>query len=370
MWFDKSALFILSQRFGSPTISGQFTIKYTGKCTMYNKKVNINKCLNPILSILSVAVLATLSSMAIAQSTPNQSFNVSSVTDSSSSCDIYKHVEQSDTSIDLNNVTQTPNGIEVHSNDLDLQVEDFQPCKASKPFSSDKEAIALYQQLEHDLDKIAEIIIRDVPEGFSKYKGLDNEELDQIIKNVEPVKQKKHDPDKFINVYIYMAVHSYLGEFVPKDDAKAVQYMSYVVDYYQSFSPNDVSPLLNYMVAIAIIEKQRHVSDNNPIKLQHETESSVEAVTAYLLSKAGHLDTKAVLVKSYINRIDETLDNPTLEVIHQLFDPKIEELTHLAEQGSYIATNELKELYKGLKTIDLEYAEQAKYWEGRVDTEF
>ena len=344
------------------------SIKYIGKCTMYNKKVNINKCLNPILSILSVAVLSTLSSMAIAQSTPNQSFNVSSVTDSSSSCDIYKHIEQSDTPIDLNNVTQTPNGIEVYSNDLDLQVEDFQPCKANKPFSSDKEAIALYQQLEHDLDKIAEIIIRDVPEGFSKYKGLDNEELDQIIKNVQLVKQQKHNPDKFINIYIYMAVYSYLGEFVPKDDAKAVQYMSYVVDYYQSFSPNDVSPLLNYMVAVAITEKQRHISDNNPINLQHETESSVEAVTAYLLSKAGHLDTKAILVKSYISRMNKTLDDSTVDVIHQLFDPKLKELEDLSKQGSYVATNELKELYEGLKTIDLDYAKQARRWEDRVDT--
>lgn len=335
---------------------------------MYNKKVYINKCLNPILSILSVAVLSTLSSMAIAQSIPNQSFNVSSVTDSSSSCDIYNDIEQSDTPIDLNNVTQTPNGIEVYSNDLDLQVEDFKPCKASKPFSSDKEAITLYQQLEHDLDKIAEIIIRDVPEGFSQYKGLNNEELDQIIQNVQPVKQKKHNPDEFINIYIYMAVHRYLGEFLPKDDAKAVQYMSYVVDYYQSFSPNDVSPLLNYMVAVAITEKQRNISDNNPINLQHETENSVEAVTAYLLSKAGHLDTKAILVKSYINRMDETLDNSTVEVIHQLFDPKIEELEHLSKQGSYVATNELKELYEGLKTIDLDYAEQARRWEDRIDT--
>lgn len=343
-------------------------IKYIGKCTMYNKKVNINKRLNPVLSTLSFAVLSMLSSMAIAQNTPNQSFNISSVTDSSSSCDIYNDIEQSDIPIDLNNVTQTPNGIEVYSNDLDLQVEDFQPCKASKPFSSDKEAIALYQQLEHDLDKIAEIIIRDVPEGFSKYKGLDNEELDQIIKNVEPVKQKKHDPDKFINIYIYMAVHSYLGEFVPKDDAKAVQYMSYVVDYHQSFSPNDVSPLLNYMVAVAITEKQRHTSDNNPINLQHETESSVEAVTAYLLSKAGHLDTKAILIKSYISRMNKTLDDSTLDVIHQLFDPKLKELEDLSKQGSYVATNELTELYERLKTIDLDYAEQARRWEARVDT--
>jgi len=348
------------------------SIKYIGQYSMYNKKVNINKCLNPILSILSVAVLSTLSSMAIAQSTPNQSFNVSSVTNSSkkniSSCDIYNEIEQSETPIDLNSVTQTPNGIEVHSNDLDIQVEDFQPCKASNPFSSDKEAIALYQQLEHDLDKIAEIIIRDVPEGFSKYKGLDNEELDQIIQNAQLVKQQKHNPDKFINTYIYMAVYSYLGEFVPKDDAKAVQYMSYVVDYYQSFSPDDVSPLLNYMVAVAITEKQRHISDNNPINLQHETESSVEAVTAYLLSKAGHLDTKAILVKSYISRINKTLDDSTVEVIHQLLDPKLKELTHLAEQGSYVATNELTELYKGLKTIDLDYAEQARRWEDRADT--
>jgi hypothetical protein len=344
------------------------SIKYIGKCTMYNKKADINNYLNPILSIFSAAVLSTLSSMAIAQSTPNPSFNVSSVADSSSSCDIYKHIEQSDTPIDLNNLTQTPNGIEVHSNDLDLQVEDFQPCKASKPFSSDKEAIALYQQLEHDLDKIAEIIIRDVPEGFSKYKGLDNEELDQIIKNVEQVKQKKHDPDKFINVYIYMAVHSYLGEFVPKDDAKAVQYMSYVVDYHQAFSPNDVSPLLNYMVAVAITEKQRHISDNNPINLQHETESSVEAVTAYLLSKAGHLDTKAILVKSCISRMNKTLDDSTVDVIHQLFDPNLKELEDLSKQGSYVATNELTELYERLKTIDLDYAEQARRWEDRVDT--
>ena len=343
-------------------------IEYIGKCTMYNKKVDINNYLNPILSIFSAAVLSTLSSMAIAKSTPNHSFNVSSVTDSSSSCDIYKHIEKSDTPIDLNNVTQTPNGIEVHSNDLDLQVEDFQPCKASKPFSSDKEAIALYQQLEHDLDKIAEIIIRDVPEGFSKYKGLDNEELDQIIKNVEPVKQKKHDPDKFINIYIYMAVHNYLGEFAPKDDAKAVQYMSYVVDYHQSFSPNDVSPLLNYMVAVAITEKQRHISDNNPINLQHETESSVEAVTAYLLSKAGHLDTKAILVNSYISRMNKTLNDSTVDVIHQLLDPKLKELEDLSKQGSYVATNELTELYERLKTIDLDYAEQARRWEDRVDT--
>lgn len=343
-------------------------IEYIGKCTMYNKKVDINNYLNPILSIFSAAVLSTLSSMAIAKSTPNHSFNVSSVTDSSSSCDIYKHIEKSDTPIDLNNVTQTPNGIEVHSNDLDLQVEDFQPCKASKPFSSDKEAIALYQQLEHDLDKIAEIIIRDVPEGFSKYKGLDNEELDQIIKKVEPVKQKKHDPDKFINIYIYMAVHNYLGEFAPKDDAKAVQYMSYVVDYHQSFSPNDVSPLLNYMVAVAITEKQRHISDNNPINLQHETESSVEAVTAYLLSKAGHLDTKAILVNSYISRMNKTLNDSTVDVIHQLLDPKLKELEDLSKQGSYVATNELTELYERLKTIDLDYAEQARRWEDRVDT--
>lgn len=343
-------------------------IEYIGKCTMYNKKVDINNYLNPILSIFSAAVLSTLSSMAIAKSTPNHSFNVSSVTDSSSSCDIYKHIEKSDTPIDLNNVTQTPNGIEVHSNDLDLQVEDFQPCKASKPFSSDKEAIALYQQLEHDLDKIAEIIIRDVPEGFSKYKGLDNEELDQIIKKVEPVKQKKHDPDKFINIYIYMAVHNYLGEFAPKDDAKAVQYMSYVVDYHQSFSPNDVSPLLNYMVAVAITEKQRHISDNNPINLQHETESSVEAVTAYLLSKAGHLDTKAILVNSFISRMNKTLNDSTVDVIHQLLDPKLKELEDLSKQGSYVATNELTELYERLKTIDLDYAEQARRWEDRVDT--
>lgn len=343
-------------------------IEYIGKCTMYNKKVDINNYLNPILSIFSAAVLSTLSSMAIAKSTPNHSFNVSSVTDSSSSCDIYKHIEKSDTPIDLNNVTQTPNGIEVHSNNLDLQVEDFQPCKASKPFSSDKEAIALYQQLEHDLDKIAEIIIRDVPEGFSKYKGLDNEELDQIIKKVEPVKQKKHDPDKFINIYIYMAVHNYLGEFAPKDDAKAVQYMSYVVDYHQSFSPNDVSPLLNYMVAVAITEKQRHISDNNPINLQHETESSVEAVTAYLLSKAGHLDTKAILVNSYISRMNKTLNDSTVDVIHQLLDPKLKELEDLSKQGSYVATNELTELYERLKTIDLDYAEQARRWEDRVDT--
>ena len=344
------------------------SIKYIGKCTMYNKKVNINKCLNPILSILSVAVLATLSSMAIAQSTPNPSFNVSSVTDSSSSCDIYKHVEQSDTSIDLNNVTQTPNGIEVHSNDLDLQVEDFQPCKASKPFSSDKEAIALYQKLEHDLDKIAEIIIRDVPEGFSQYKGLDNEQLDQILQNIEPIKEKKYAPDKLINIYIYLAVYRYLGEFLPKDDAKAVQYMSYVIDYHQAFSPNDVSPLLNYMVAVAITEKQRHISDNNPINLQHETESSVEAATAYLLSKAGHLDTKAILVKSCISRMNKTLDDSTVDVIHQLFDPKLKEFEDLSKQGSYVATNELTELYERLKTIDLDYAEQARRWEDRVDT--
>lgn len=344
------------------------SIKCIGKFIMYDKKVSINKYPNPVLSILLFAALSLLSSMAIAQSTSSKPSNVSNVTNSLSSCDIYNDIEQSSMPIDLSNITQTPNGIKTHSNDLNFQVENFQPCKASNPFSSDKKAIALYQQLEHDLDKIAEIIIRDVPEGFSKFKGLANEDLDQIIQNVQLVKQQKHNPDKFMNIYIYMAIYRYLGEFVPKDDAKAVQYMSYVVDYYQSFSPNDVSPLLNYMVAVAIIEKQRNISDNNPINLQHETEISIKAVTAYLLSKAGHLDTKAILVKSYISRMDETLDNPTVEMIHQLFDPKLKELEHLSEQGSYVATNELTELYEGLKTIDLDYAEQARRWEDRVDT--
>ena len=63
-----------------------------------------------------------------------------------------------------------------------------------------------------------------------------------------------------------------------------------------------------------------------------------------------------------MERVGSTLDNPTTEEIHQLFDPKIEELTYLAEQGSYVATEVLAEVYQELKAIDSSYAEPAKYW--------
>ena len=310
-----------------------------------------------------------LSSVAVAQGISSQPSNLSSVTTGSkksiSSCNIYNKIEQSDKPIDLSDITETPNGIKNYANNLNLQVENFQPCKANKPFSSDKEAIAQYQKIEQDFDKFAQIIIRDLPEGFSQYKDLTPEDFEQILQKTPHVKESVYKPDRIINVYIYLAVNRYLGEFVAKDDTKAVQYLTYVVDYYQSLSPNELSPLLYYSVATAIVEKQRLVSDDNPINLQSDDEGGVDAATAYLLSKAGHLDTRALLIKDCMDRAGSTLDNPKREKIHQLFDPKLKELTYLADQGSFVATEALAELYEELKAIDSSYAEQAKYWKDR-----
>lgn len=353
------------------------SIKHMEQGTMDNKKPHINKSSKSALSILSFSVLSILSSIAVAQSLASQPSNLSSnslnnrsnVTNDSeqslSSCDIYNEIEQSDTPIDLSDITETPNGIKKYTNDLNLQVESFQPCKANKPFSGDKEATTHYQKLEQDFDKVTQAIMRDLPDGFSQYKELTTEDFDQIFQKALDVKESVYEPDWFINVYIYLAVNRYLGEFVPKDDAKAVQYLTYVVDYYQSLHPNELSPALNYMVAIAIMEKQKLVSDNNPIKLQSDDKDGVEAATAYLLSKAGHLDTKALLIIDYMDRVGSTLENPTQEEIHQLFDAKLEELTYLAEQGSYVATEALAEVYEELTAIDPSYTELAKYWNDR-----
>lgn len=66
--------------------------------------------------------------------------------------------------------------------------------------------------------------------------------------------------------------------------------------------------------------------------------------------------------------MDITLRNSIGEEVHQLFDLKLEELSHLADQGSYVATSALTKLYNELKAIEPDYAEQAKYWEDRGDT--
>ncbi|WP_127891424.1 SEL1-like repeat protein [Psychrobacter sp. FDAARGOS_221] len=271
--------------------------------------------------------------------TPHSSTSIANAinTDTDSSCSVYQRIEQSDTPIDIKEFKQTPNGINIYSDNLSLQVKRFQPCKADVPFNKSPEVLAQYHEFEKP-----------------------------VIALNNTINEDEFTPEDVALINLSMAIAYYSGEFVPKDDNKAVQYLSKVVDYYQNEKP-EWSPLLSYMVTSEIVSKKSHLSENNPIRLQHETEAGIGIVSSYLLDKAGHFDTKAMLTYEDIEHFLGVPILPSNEDIKRYITPKLDELTHLANQGSYVATGILAELYEELVDIDPNYTDKAKYWEDKAD---
>lgn len=348
--------------------------KYLGNHTMYIKKINVNKYLNPTVLILTFVVISTLSSLAFAQAIPDESSSMLSINNSlkitGSSCDNYtktvKKINQSGMPINLNKFTQTPNGINISSDYLNLQVENFQSCQASEPFSDDQEVIAKYQEYEQRLNAVADKDINELSQFFFIFDDLNEIELAEIKsmgkEEENYFKNSLYMPEPRVIPYLDMATAYYLGEYVPKNDTKALQYLKKVVDYYQSEKPEWSNTLL-FILSDHIASSTSDISDNNPIRVQENS----EVATYYLLSQAGHLDTNALLIMEDINQVKSTLDETKIQEIHQLVDPKIDKLIFLANQGSYNATGVLAELYEDLEAIDSTYAEKAKYWQDKYN---
>ena len=311
--------------------------------TLLTFKIDSLPCLKLSLSNLFIIGLFTFISLpAYAQDV--QSF--------SNSCDVYKYIEQADKPIALSKFKDTPNGINIYSDNFALQVAKFQLCQADYPFSNDEDVISQYAKYEQVLSRLAN---KDISE-FPKKDVLSHKQIEQFKSD------GVYYQEQLVELYFQMALDYYLGEFVPKDDKKAIQYMSKVVDYFQQNKAN--SPIwLDYMVGTGLVRKNRRVSPNNPIILQQETETGLDIVSTALLSKAGHLDSKAVLLLEAFNYWRASPANSGQTEIEQYLQPLILELTSYAELGSYKAIEGLDEIYTELALTNKRYEPKANYWQ-------
>lgn len=275
------------------------------------------------------------------------------------SCDVYKLIEQADKSLALSEFKQTPNGINIYSDNLGLQVANFQLCKANKPFGSDKIAIAEYVELEQTLAKLAEKPITDYP----KLDHLSRAQMEKLEQNQGV---GVYYQEQVVELYLHAAFANYMGEYVAKDDEKAIYYMSKVVDYYQQQQP-EWSTMLSYIIGTRLVREDGYASPNNPITLQHKTETGLGIVSAVLLSEAGHLDTQAILILEALDQWGNTPIAPSQADIERNLKPILPKLIHYAEQGSYIATAGLADIYTELAAADNRYKAKADDWQQRLD---
>lgn len=271
------------------------------------------------------------------------------------SCDVYKLIEQADKPIALSEFKQTPNGINVYSDNLTLQVANFQFCKANQPFSDNKQAIAEFMELEQTLTEIVEKPITNYP----KLEHLSREQTEKLEQNQGA---SVYYQEQVVELYLHAAFAHYMGEYVAKDDKKAIYYMSKVVDYYQQQQP-EWSTMLSYIIGTKLFREDGYASPNNPITLQHKTETGLGIVSTVLLSEAGHLDTKAMLILETLDQWGNTPIAPSQAEIEHYLQPVLPELTRHAEQGSYIATAGLAEIYTELASTDSRYKKEADYWQ-------
>lgn len=311
--------------------------------TLLISKVNSLYCIKLSMNMLFITGLFTLTALPI---------YAQDIQPISNSCDIYKLIEQTDKPIVLSEFKDTPNGINIYSDNFALQVANFQLCQATLPFSDNEDAISQYAEYEQTLSRLENKAITNFPKKDSlSYEQIKQFESDGI-----------YYQEQLVELYIQMALNYYLGEFVPKDDEKAIQYMSKVVDYFQQ---NKVeSPIwLDYIVSTGLVRKNRRVSPNNPITLQHETETGLGIVSTALLSKAGHLDSKAVLLLETYHYWRASLVDPSQTEIEQYLQLSLLQLKDYAAQGSYKAIEGLEKIYAELTLIDKHYAKQASYWQ-------
>lgn len=275
------------------------------------------------------------------------------------SCDIYKLIEQADKPIALSEFKQTPNGINVYSDNFTLQVANFQLCKANQPFSNDKQAIADFIELEQTLAKFAEKPITDYP----KFDNLNSEQMETLEQNQG---DGVYYQEQLIELYLHAAFAHYMGEYVAKNDEKAIYYMSKVVEYYQQQKP-EWSTMLSYIVSTRLVREDGYASPNNPITLQHKTETGLGIVSTVLLSEAGHLDSKAMLILDALDQWGNMSIAPSQAEIERYLQPILPELIRYSEQGSYIATAGLAEIYTELAATDNRYKAKAADWQQRLD---
>lgn len=271
------------------------------------------------------------------------------------SCDIYKLIEQSGKPIALNKFKQTPNGINVYSDDIGLQVANFQLCQASLPFSDNKDVIRQYAQYEQTLSKLGNKAIVDFP----KEDSLSPKQIKQLESN------GGYYQEQLIELYLQMALAHYLGEYIPKNDQKAIQYMSKVVDYYQQQRP-EWSVWLNFTVNTGLVTENECISPNNPITLQHKTETGLNIVSTAILSKAGHLDSKAIVILEALDNGGNVPITPSQTDIEQHLQSILPKLISYAKQGSYIAAEGLGNIYTELAFTDKRYKEKADYWQQQL----
>ena len=271
------------------------------------------------------------------------------------SCDVYKLIEQADKPIALSEFKQTPNGINVYSDNLTLQVANFQFCKANQPFSDNKQAIAEFMELEQTLTEIVEKPITNYP----KLEHLSREQTEKLEQNQGA---SVYYQEQVVELYLHAAFAHYMGEYVAKDDKKAIYYMSKVVDYYQQQQP-EWSTMLSYIIGTKLVREDGYASPNNPITLQHKTETGLGIVTTVLLSEAGHLDTKAMLLFEEYEYWRSPPIPPSKIELDQYLQPILIELKNYAKQGSYTAIEKLEKIYTGLVYIDKRYEKEAKYWQ-------
>lgn len=306
-------------------------------------KINSLPYLKISLNSLFIIGLFTVVSL------PTYAYDIQPV---SNSCDIYKNIEQSDKPITLSEFKETPNGIDIYSDNFALQVAKFQLCQTKYPFSKDTDVISQYAKYEQALSRFANKAISDFP----KKDSLSHKQIEQFKSD------GVYYQEQLVELYFQMALNYYIGEFVPKDDNKAIQYMSKVVDYFQQNKANS-SIWLDYMVGTGLVRKNRRVSPNNPIILQQETETGLGIVSTALLSKAGHLDSKAVLLLEAFNYWRASHVNSSQKELEQYLQPLISELTGYAELGSYKAIEGLDEIYTELALTDARYEPKANYWQ-------
>lgn len=277
------------------------------------------------------------------------------------SCDIYTPIEQVDKPIALSEFTHTPNSINIYSGNLTLQVANFQFCRANHPFSDNEKTIAEYVELEHILLPFANTPIADFP-------SMDDSSREQLqhAETEDPYYRPSYYQEQLVELYLHAALARYMGEYVAKNDIKAIDYLSKVVDYYQQQQP-EWSTMLSYIVGTNLVREDDRVSLNNPITLQHKTETGLDIVSAVLLSKAGHLDSKAMLLFEEYEYWRSPPIPPSKTELEQYLQPILIELKDYAGQGSYVATEKLEKIYTGLIYIDKRYEKEAEYWQSELE---
>ncbi|WP_201587927.1 hypothetical protein [Psychrobacter jeotgali] len=311
--------------------------------TLLTSKLKTSVLAKLSLNQLCIASLLTLTALPLYAQGSQTAVN---------SCDIYKIIEQAEKPLELSEFKQTPNGINVYSDNLTLQVANFQLCQATHPFSNNEDAISQYAKYEQTLSRLADRAIIDFPNKDSLSR--------------EQIKQFKSDgiyyQEQVVELYFQMALNYYLGEFVPKNDEKTIQYMSKVVDYFQQNKAESII-WLDYMVSTGLVRKNRRLSRNNPITLQHKTETGLGIVSTALLSKAGHLDSKAGLLLETFDYWRSVPTPPSQTELEQYLQPILPALVSYAEQGSYKAIEGLEKIYTELSLFDKRYERKAGYWQ-------